>query len=74
MNYLQFTDFRNHTKDYFDKVENGNMFVIIRRGKPIAKLVPFEQKTSQWKRKIKKIKLKKSSDSLDFILKERNEK
>ena len=74
MNYLQFTDFRNHTKDYFDKVENGNVFVIIRKGKPIAKLLPFEHKTSQWKRKINKVKLKKSSDSLGFILKERNEK
>lgn len=41
VDYLQFIDFRNYTNDYFDKVENGDVFVIIRKGKPIAKLLPF---------------------------------
>ncbi len=74
MNFLKFTDFRNHSKEYFDKVEDGNSFVIIRKGKPIAKIIPFNESVSGWKRETKKIKLKSGKDSLEYILSERNEK
>ncbi|MBN1501047.1 MAG: type II toxin-antitoxin system Phd/YefM family antitoxin [Spirochaetes bacterium] len=74
MTYLQFTDFRNNSKEYFDKIENGDSFIIIRKGKPIAKLLPFRENSTGWKREIKKVKLKKSADSLEYILSERNEK
>ena len=74
MNYLQFTDFRNKSKEYFDRVEHGNSFIIIRKGKPIAKLLPFKENSDGWKREVKKVKLKKSKDSLEYILSERNEK
>ena len=73
MNYLKFTDFRNHSKDYFDKVENGNTYIIIRKGKPIAKITPFIEKAEGWKRTIKKIELKKNVDTLDYIMSERKE-
>ena len=74
MNYLQFTDFRNHSKEYFDKVEHGSSFIIIRKGKPVAKIIPFHEKISGWKREIKKVQLKSKKSSLDYILQERNEK
>lgn len=75
MNYLQFTDFRNKSKEYFDKVEKGNSFIIIRKGKPIATLKPFHNETAGgWKREIKKVKLKKCKDSAEYIISERNEK
>ncbi len=74
MNYLKFTDFRNRSKEYFDKVEHGSSFVIIRRGKPIAKIVPFDESSSGWKRENAKVKLKTSRSSLDYIMRERNEK
>lgn len=74
MNYLKFTDFRNHSKDYFDKIEHGSSFIIIRKGKPIAKILPFNESISGWKRDHKKIKLKTSKSSLDYLLQERNEK
>ncbi len=74
MNYLKFTDFRNHSKEYFDKVEHGSSFIIIRKGKPIAKVVPFNDSIAGWKRENKKIKLKNNKISLDFIIQERNEK
>ena len=58
MDYLQFTDFRNNSKQYFDKVENGNSFIIIRKGKPVATLKPFKEEINEgWKREVKKIKL-----------------
>lgn len=74
MNYLQFTDFRNQSKKYFDKVEKGTSFIIVRKGKPVAKIVPFIESGPGWKRNIKKIKLNSKKSSLDYILEERNEK
>lgn len=74
MNYLQFTNFRNNSKEYFDKVENGSSFVIIRKGKPVAKIIPFIETNTGWKRENKKIKLKSKKTSLDYILEERSEK
>ena len=42
MTYLQYTDFRNGSKEYFDSVaEKGASYVIIRHGKPIATLSPY---------------------------------
>ncbi|HOV13831.1 MAG TPA: type II toxin-antitoxin system prevent-host-death family antitoxin [Spirochaetota bacterium] len=74
MDFLQFTDFRNHTKDYFDKVESGKNYIIVRKGKPIAKIIPFHNHNQEWKRTINKVKLKKSTDSLKYVLEERNER
>ncbi len=74
MNYLQFTDFRNKSKEYFDKVEHGSSFIIIRKGKPIAKILPFNQLEVGWKRDNKKIKLKTKKSTLDYILQERSER
>ena len=74
MNYLKFIDFRNHSKDYFDKVEHGSSYVIIRKGKPIAKITPFAETLSGWKRENKKIRLKTKKTTLEYIIKERNEK
>ncbi|MFH0974890.1 MAG: type II toxin-antitoxin system Phd/YefM family antitoxin [Spirochaetota bacterium] len=74
MNYLQFTDFRNKSKEYFDKVEHGSSYIIIRKGKPIAKIMPFNETITGWKRENKKIKLKSNKTSLEYILQERNEK
>lgn len=74
MDYLQFTDFRNHSKEYFDHVEHGNSYIIIRKGKPIAKIIPFSEAKPGWKREIKKVTLKTAKSSLDYLSEERNEK
>ncbi len=74
MNYLQFTDFRNKSKEYFDKIEKGKTFIIIRKGKPVAKITPFSEPVQGWKRKRKRITLKSNKTALDFLLEERNEK
>lgn len=74
MTYLKFTDFRNHSKEYFDKVEGGSSFIIIRKGRPVAKIVPFAESASGWKRENIKIKLKTNESALDYILRERSEK
>ncbi|MFM8739655.1 MAG: type II toxin-antitoxin system Phd/YefM family antitoxin [Cytophagales bacterium] len=70
MDYLQFTTLRNSAKEYFDEVEKGKSFVVIRKGKPIARVIPFEQ-TPGWKRDIKPVTLKKGTDSFKYIREER---
>ena len=74
MNYIKFTDFRNHSKEYFDKIEHGDSFVIIRKGQPIAHITPFSDKPAGWKRKVNKVKLKNDIDSSEYIFNERTEK
>jgi prevent-host-death family protein len=72
MQYIKYTDFRNKSKEYIDKVEEGNDFIIVRKGKPVAKLIPFNTNESQgWKRNIKRVTLKSKKTTLDYILDER---
>ena len=35
---------KTHFSQLIEKAENGEDFVITRRGKPVAKIIPFEQK------------------------------
>ena len=35
---------KTHFSQLIRKAENGEEFVITRRGKPVAKIIPFEQK------------------------------
>ena len=41
MNYLQFTDFRNKSKDYFDKTIDGNFNVALAARQPGSTFKPF---------------------------------
>ena len=34
---------KTHFSQVLEKVENGADFIVTRRGKPIAKIIPFEQ-------------------------------
>jgi prevent-host-death family protein len=73
MEYLQYTEFRNHAKEYFEKIEAGASFVIIRKGKPVAHIVPFEENDRGWKRSVSRVKLKRAGKTTtDFISEERD--
>ena len=75
MNYLQFTALRNSAKEYFDEVEKGKSYVIIRKGKPIAKVIPFKETelVPSWKRPLKKVTLKSGIDSSTLLRQIRDE-
>jgi antitoxin (DNA-binding transcriptional repressor) of toxin-antitoxin stability system len=73
MNYLQFTEFRNKSKKYFSKIKQGNSYVIILKGHPVATVVPFNDKQNGLKRVIAKIKLKRCNNSAKYVMAERNE-
>jgi prevent-host-death family protein len=53
MNTVTLTDFRSHASGMLTRVESGETLVVLRHGRPIAEIVPFEQKglsLPSWKR------------------------
>ena len=75
MEFLQFTEFRNKSKEFMDAVENGQSYVIIRHGKPIANVTPFKEADVQgWKRPHRRIAPKGTKTSTDYILEGRSER
>lgn len=74
MKFLQFTEFRNKSKEFMDAVENGQSYVIIRHGKPIANVTPFKDVAAQpWKRTPKRVTLKGSASTTDILMEMRGE-
>jgi prevent-host-death family protein len=73
MDYLQFTELRNSAREYFDKVEKGKSYVIVRKGKPIAKVIPFKEPVKGWKREVRRVTLKKGGDSTKILRQVRDE-
>jgi len=52
MKTVSFTEFRKHASNLLSVVENGEMLVIMRYGKPIAEIKPVseELKRPSWKK------------------------
>lgn len=51
MKQVAFTELRNHAKEFFDLVENGQAIRVLRNGKPIADIVPIAPELPSWKRR-----------------------
>ncbi len=73
MDYIQFTELRNSARQYFDKVEKGKSYVIVRKGKPIAKVIPFKEPIQGWKREVQTVTLRNSGDSTKTLRQIRDE-
>lgn len=55
MEYARSTDLRRHLGRYIERIEQGESLILIHRGKPIARITPFEperRKEPTWKRPI----------------------
>ena len=52
MKVITFTEFRIHASSLFSAVENGEIVVILRHGRPIAEITPVspEATVPSWKR------------------------
>jgi antitoxin (DNA-binding transcriptional repressor) of toxin-antitoxin stability system len=74
MTTTTFTEFRKNAKTFFEEVKKGKRVRILRRGKPIADLVPPSDVRSSrsWKRSGLRLVVKGVSLS-EEILKEREE-
>jgi prevent-host-death family protein len=73
MKSVLFTDFRKKASDLITEVEHGETLILLRRGKPVAEVIPFSdkaQRTPAWK--LSGIRLRmKGSDLSSAILEER---
>jgi len=72
MKTVTFTEFRKKASGFFSEVEHGEMFVIIRHGRPIAEVTPVTQPDSlpAWKKPALRLATKGASLSA-AILRER---
>ena len=73
MKTISFTDFRKKASTFITEVEHGETLVLLRRGKPIAEIIPFTDNIPQipsWKRKRTRLQIK-GSDLSSAILEER---
>jgi prevent-host-death family protein len=73
MKTISFTDFRKKASDVIDEVEQGEAFILMRRGKPVAEVVPYSDETLQtpsWKQSLTRLRMK-GSDLSSAILDER---
>ncbi|MDI6817046.1 MAG: type II toxin-antitoxin system Phd/YefM family antitoxin [Actinomycetota bacterium] len=73
MKTITFTDFRKKASDFITEVEHGETLVLMRRGKPVAEIVPFSDKakrTPSWKRPGLRLQME-GSDLSSAILEER---
>jgi prevent-host-death family protein len=52
MKTVNFTEFRKKASSFITEVEHGETIILVRRGKPIAEVVPFTDRhtrTPSWK-------------------------
>ena len=73
MKSVAFTDFRKKASDFITEVEHGETLILLRRGKPVAELVPFSEKVQRspaWKQRGSRLRLQ-GSDLSSAILEER---
>lgn len=73
MKTVPFTDFRRNASSFINEVEHGETLILIRRGKPVAEIVPFSnklQKIPAWKQPGTRLQIQ-GSDLSSAILEER---
>ena len=73
MKTIQVTDFRKNTSSFINEVELGETLILIRRGKPVAEIIPFSrrsQKIPAWKQPSARLQIE-GSDLLSAILEDR---
>ncbi len=51
MRTVAFTDFRKRASGFITEVEHGETIVLMRRGRPVAEVIPYSDKfrTPSWK-------------------------
>ena len=73
MKTVAFTDFRKRASDLITEVEHGETLILLRRGKPVAEVVPFSdqaQRMPAWKQPGIRLRIP-GSDLSSAILEER---
>ena len=74
MKSISFTEFRKQASNLITEVENGESIILIRRGRPVAEVIPIvgqDIKAPSWKRP--GIRLKASGKNLSSAILEDRE-
>ena len=50
MRETTFTELRNHAKNFFDAVEEGETVRVYRNGRPVADIIPVKTAMPAWKK------------------------
>lgn len=75
MKTVTFTDFRKKASGFISEVKHGETLVLLRRGKPVAEVVPYSDERKEipsWKKPGICLEIK-GSDLSSAILEEREE-
>ena len=69
MKTLSFTEFRQNASELITEVENGEIIHILRHGKAVAEIIPFQKEVSSpsWKKPALKLSVKGISLSKAII-------
>jgi prevent-host-death family protein len=73
MKTILVTDFRKNTASFINEIEHGETIILIRRGKPVAEIIPFSDrhpKKSAWKQPSIRLQIQ-GSDLSTAILEDR---
>ena len=73
MKTITFTDFRKRASGFITEVEHGETLVLLRRGRPVAEIIPFSdrvQNIPSWKQPGIRLRTR-GSDLSSAILEER---
>ncbi len=73
MKTITFTDFRKKASGFITEVEHGETLILLRRGRPVAEIVPFSDRVQNlpaWKQPGIRLRTK-GSDLSSAILEER---
>ena len=73
MKQANFSELRNHVKQYFDCVEAGESVRVLRNGKPIADIVPIQKDSPSWKRRVAQPLILNGVSLSKMILDDRND-
>jgi prevent-host-death family protein len=73
MRTITFTDFRKNASGFITEVEHGETLILLRRGRPVAEVIPFSDESIRkpsWKKPGLRLQIK-GSDLSSAILEER---
>jgi prevent-host-death family protein len=71
MKTVSFTEFRSHASGYLTQVEQGESYLVMRHGRPVAEICPVrnpESPSPSWKRPA--LRLKAKGEALSAIIQE----
>ncbi|MBV5326148.1 MAG: type II toxin-antitoxin system Phd/YefM family antitoxin [Chlorobium sp.] len=70
MKTITFTEFRKNASSFVSEVEHGEVLILLRRGKPVAEVIPFSdevRRTPSWKKPGVRLQIQGSNLSAAII-------